>query len=77
MTRRGAAFRKQNNHKKQIELREEVRAADLDDRQFLLRLDDGTTIVAEFTTEQEHRITEALRDHTSRRLRLKGLSEVA
>jgi len=69
--------KKQNNHKRQIELRGEVRAADLDDRQFSLRLDDGTRIVAKFTTEQEDTITEALRDHTSRRLRLKGRAEVA
>jgi hypothetical protein len=77
MARRGSALKKQNNHKRQIELRGEVRAADLDDRQFSLRLDDGTIIVAKFTSEQEHRITEALRDHTSRRLRLKGRAEVA
>lgn len=77
MARRGPALKKQNNHKRQIELRGEVRAADLDDRQFSLRLDDGTKIVAKFTTEQEDRITEALRDHTIRRLRLKGRAEVA
>ncbi len=77
MARKSPALKKQNNHKKQIELRGEVRAADLDGRQFSLRLDDGTKIVAKFTTEQEDRITEALRDHTSRRLRLKGRAEVA
>ncbi len=77
MARKSPALKKQNNHKKQIELRGEVRAADLDGRQFSLRLDDGTKIVAKFTTEQEDRITEALRDHTSRRLRLTGRGEVA
>jgi hypothetical protein len=77
MARRNSALKKTNNHKKQIELRGEVRAADLDGRQFSLRLDDGTKIVAKFTTEQEDRITEALRDHTSRRLRLTGRAEVA
>jgi hypothetical protein len=77
MARRSSALKRHNNHKKQIELRGEVRAADLDGQQFSLRLDDGTKIVAKFTTEQEDRITEALRDHTSRRLRLKGRAEVA
>ncbi len=70
-------MKKQNNHKRQIELRGEVRAADLDDRQFSLRLDDGTRVVAKFTTDQEDTITQALRDHTSRRLRLRGRAEVA
>jgi hypothetical protein len=77
MARKSPALKKQNNHKKHIELRGEVRAADLDGRQFSLRLDDGSKIVATFTTEQEGRITEALRDHTSRRLRLTGRAEVA
>ncbi len=77
MARKSTASKKQNNHKTQIELRGEVRAADLDGRQFSLRLDDGTKIVATFTSEQEGRITEALRDHTSRRLRLTGRGEVA
>lgn len=77
MARKSPALKKQNNHKKQIELRGEVRAADLDGRQFSLRLDDGSKIIAKFSTEQEDRITEALRDHTSRRLRLTGRGEVA
>jgi hypothetical protein len=77
MARKSPALKKQNNHKKHIELRGEVRAADLDGRQFSLRLDDGTKIVATFTSEQEGRITEALRDHTSRRLRLTGRAEIA
>jgi hypothetical protein len=77
MARKSPALKKQNNHRKHIELRGEVRAADLDGRQFSLRLDDGTKIVATFTSEQEGRITEALCDHTSRRLRLTGRGEVA
>lgn len=70
-------LKKQNNHKKHVELRGEVRAADLDGRQFSLRLDDGTKVVAKFTTEQEQTITQALSEHKSRRLRLKGSAEVA
>jgi hypothetical protein len=42
-----------SNHHERIELRGEVRAADLDDQSFSLRLDDGTKIVAPFTPEQE------------------------
>lgn len=76
MASRSSALKKQNNHKRSIELRGEVRAADLDGRQFSLRLDDGTKVVAKFTTEQEQTITEALREHTSLRLRLKGKAEV-
>jgi hypothetical protein len=76
MARKSPAVGKQNKQK-HVELRGEVRAADLDGREFSLRLDDGTRIVAEFTTEQEQTITEALRDHVSRRLRLKANAEVA
>ena len=77
MARRSSALKKQNNHKRDVELRGEVRAADLDGRQFSLRLDDGTKVVAKFTGEQEQTVTEALREHTSRRLRLRGRAEVA
>jgi len=77
MAPRSSALKKQNNHKRPVELRGEVRAADLDGRQFSLRLDDGTKIVAKFTTEQEQTITEALHEHATRRLRLKGKAEVA
>lgn len=77
MPRRSSVLKKQNNHKKHVELRGEVRAADLDGRQFSLRLDDGTKVVAKFTTEQEQTITQALSEHKSRRLRLKGSAEVA
>jgi hypothetical protein len=65
-----------SNNREHVDLRGEVRAADLDDRKFSLRLDDGTRIVAEFTTDQEQTITEALSEHVKRRLRLKGSAEV-
>jgi hypothetical protein len=65
-----------SNNREHVDLRGEVRAADLDDRKFSLRLEDGTKIVAEFTTEQEQTITEALSEHVKRRLRLKGSAEV-
>jgi hypothetical protein len=76
MARKGSAAKKSNNHKRQVELRGEVRAADLDGHQFSLRLDDGTKVRARFTAAQEQSVTEALRDHASRRLRLKGSGEV-
>jgi hypothetical protein len=65
-----------SNSREHVDLRGEVRAADLDARQFSLRLDDGTKIVAEFTTEQEQTITEALREHANRCLRFTGSAEV-
>ena len=64
MARKSSTLKKQNNHEP-VELRGEVRAADLDGRQFSLRLDDGTRIVAEFTTAQERTITDALREHAT------------
>ena len=77
MARKDPGLKKQSNRNKPVELRGEVRSADLDGRRFSLRLDDGTRVVAKFTTEQEGRVTEALRDHASRRLRLKGSAELA
>jgi hypothetical protein len=76
MARKSPALKKQNNQQ-HVELRGEVRAADLDGRQFSLRLDNGTRIIAEFTSAQERTITEALREHASRRVLLKGNAEVA
>jgi hypothetical protein len=52
----------------------EVRAVDLVGR-FELKLDDGTKVPARFSLEQEALVTEALRDHESRRLRVKGMAE--
>ena len=42
---------------------------------FLLRLADGTKVPAKFSSDQEALVTEALRDHESRRLRVKGKAE--
>lgn len=52
----------------------EVRAVDLNGR-FELRLEDGTKVPAKFSPEQEGLVTEALCDHASRRLRVKGCAE--
>ena len=52
----------------------EVRAVDLAGK-FELRLEDGTKIPAKFSPEQEGLVTEALREHTSRRLRVKGTAD--
>jgi hypothetical protein len=53
----------------------EIRAADLDGRNFVLRLDDGRKVPGKFEVHQEALITDALRDHATRRLRIKGLGE--
>jgi hypothetical protein len=52
----------------------EVRAVDLSGK-FELRLPDGAKIPARFSPEQEGVITEALCDHNSRRLRVKGKAD--
>jgi hypothetical protein len=52
----------------------EVRAVDLAGR-LELWLDDGTKLPAKFATEQEGLVTEALREHSSRRLRVQGTAE--
>ena len=57
-----------------IDFTGEVRAVDLAGR-FDLRLEDGTKVPARFSPEQEELVTEALREHTSRRLRVRGTAE--
>ena len=52
----------------------EVRAVDLGGT-FTLKLDDGSKVPGRFSADQESIVTEALRDHTSRRLRVKGKAE--
>jgi hypothetical protein len=77
MASKSFASKKRNNGKKPVDVRGEVRAADLDGHNFSLRLEDGTKVIAKFISEQEDTITEALRGHVTHRLRLKGRAEVA
>lgn len=58
----------------EVDFTGEVRAVDLGGS-FILRLDDGTKMPAKFSPQQEAVVTEALRDHASRRLRVKGKAE--
>ncbi len=60
-----------------VDLVGEIRAADLDNGTFVLRLADGTKLEACFTPAQEATITEALRQHASVRLHVKGRAESA
>jgi len=57
-----------------VDLVGEVRLVDLAGK-FELRLDDGTRVPARFSPEQEGLVTEALREHASRRLRVAGIAE--
>jgi hypothetical protein len=58
-----------------ISLSGEIRAADLDDGTFIMRLPDGTRVRGTFSPLQEAVITEALCKHASRRLHLRGRGE--
>jgi hypothetical protein len=58
-----------------VDLVGEIRAADLDGGNFTLRLADETKVTGKFSPEQETIIIEALREHTSRRLHIKGRAE--
>lgn len=58
-----------------VDVTGEVRAADLDGCNFVLRQDDGRKLPGKFDPAQETSFTEALREHAVRRLRLKGLGE--
>lgn len=52
----------------------EVRAVDLAGK-FEIKVDDSTRVPAKFSPEQENLVTEALREHASRRLRVQGTAE--
>lgn len=52
----------------------EVRAVDLGGT-FTLKLDNGSKIPGRFSADQEAVVTEALREHSSRRLRVNGVAE--
>ena len=58
-----------------VSLTGEIRAADLDDGTFVLRLSNGTRVRGTFSPVQEAVITGALREHASRRLHLRGRGE--
>jgi hypothetical protein len=77
MTGKEPPNRKPRSDHEHVELCGEVRAVDLDDQEFSLRLDDGSQVVAKFTREQEESITQALHEHATCRLRLKGRAELA
>jgi len=53
----------------------EIRAADLDRGNFILKLDDGAKVIGKFSPDQETTITEALREHLSVRLHVRGRAE--
>lgn len=55
-----------------ISISGEVRQADLDGCNFTLRLDDGAKVSGKFDSQYEDLITDALREHASRRLHVQG-----
>jgi len=56
-----------------VSLTGEARQADLDGCDFTLRLDDGGKVVGRFDPQEEETVTEALREHSSRRLHVEGV----
>ena len=67
--------KRHNGSSAPVDLTGEIRAAYLDDGTFILRLPDGTRVRGRFSGVQETVITEALREHVSRRLHLLGRGE--
>lgn len=62
----------ERTYEDELELVGEVRAADLDGRLFTIRLDDGSHVDGKFEPNQENTIIEALGEHDSCRLKVKG-----
>jgi hypothetical protein len=65
----------ENLYEDHVEIRGEVRMADLDGRNFVLRTEKGSKIQGKFNADQETAITEALNEHGSRGLHLRGWAE--
>jgi hypothetical protein len=60
-----------------VDLVGEVRATDLDGLRFTLRLPDGQKVIGRFRSDHEAIILEALGDHLSRRIHIKGTGQFA
>lgn len=71
-TRKRILERSEGKYEDIVDIVGEIRAADLDGLNFILRLEDGSKIPGKFLPEQEEIITNALREHSARRLRIKG-----
>jgi len=74
-TRKKILERSEAEYEDLIDVIGEIRAADLDGLNFTLRLEDGTKVSGKFFPEQEQMITNALREHSTQRLRIKGKAE--
>jgi len=67
--------RGQGRYEDAVEILGEVRAADLDGCNFVLRLGDGAKVSGKFDSNQETVIVEALREHATRQLKITGRAE--
>ena len=74
-TRTRILERSEGKYEDIVDIVGEIRAADLDGFSFILRLEDDSKVPGKFSPEQEEIITNALREHSTRRLRIKGRAE--
>jgi len=58
-----------------IDFTGEVRLADLDGLNFVIRLENGTKVSGKFEPEHEQKLIEALKEHETCRLKIKGLGK--
>jgi hypothetical protein len=66
----------EQTYQEKIDLSGEVRATDLDGGMFTLRIEDGSKVEGgRFTKDQERKVTEALKEHETKRLRVIGVGE--
>jgi len=64
-------------HEGSVHVTGEVLEADVRQRRFQLWFDERTSTTVSFSPEQEDRVTDALRGHKTRRLRVKGSGETS
>ena len=58
-----------------IDFTGEVRLADLDGLNFVIRLENGTKVSGKFEPDHEQKLIEALKEHETCRLKIKGLGK--
>lgn len=72
VVRRRLLARMVDEYSDRVKVVGEVRRASIDGNRFAVRQDDGVTIEGKFQSEQEAQITEALHEHSSCRVEVRG-----
>ncbi|MBI4570089.1 MAG: hypothetical protein HY719_16990 [Planctomycetes bacterium] len=74
-TRERLATYREAPHESTIEVQGEIEEANVRQRRFEIRVKEKTTVLADFDPEQEDKVTTALKEHRTVRVRVRGTGE--